>query len=516
LPVTARVVWVPSFPQRVGLALVIVAAADFLLYEQRPWGLSLAILAGLVGIAVLAAHLTAPAGRSLLLELGLLLGAIVPLLEKVNELSLVVASILLAALALSASRRFDVPRSDLTRIGKALAAFLLAAPFRLLHDIFRWRSASRRLGRATLRFAAVAVWVMPTILGVIFLALFGAANPVIDYWFSLIDLWKILEVIEVERVVFWGSLLVAVWAVLRPRLPHVLRRLQHVFRRPQTRAVSAPAPAAQAATPTLEQLIFGRAAILRALVVFNLLFAVETVLDLVYLWGGVALPVGMNYATYAHRGAYPLIVTALLAALFVLVALRPGSALSQDRVIRLLVYAWVAQNVLLVISSIFRLDLYVGIYALTYWRVAAFIWMGLVATGLVLIIARIALGKSNRWLLSANLLALSVTLYACCFINFAALIARYNVEHSWEMSGKGVSLDIWYLTQLGPAAFPAIDAFINAPGAAGRPELETFVRIRIQDEALFRREQQNWRAWSFRDWRLLRHLDERTGIASGK
>ena len=35
------------------------------------------------------------------------------------------------------------------------------------------------------------------------------------------------------------------------------------------------------------------------------------------------------------------------------------------------------------ISSILRLDLYVGIYSLTYWRVAAFIWMGLVAVGLV-------------------------------------------------------------------------------------------------------------------------------------
>jgi hypothetical protein len=505
----ACVLWVPSFPQRIGIALAIVATADFLLYNQQPWGLSLAVLTGLVGIAVLAAHLAAPAGRSLLLELGLLLGAIAPLLEKVNQLSVAIALILLAVLALSAGRRFDVLRSDPTRIGKALAAFLLAAPFRLMRDIVRWRSASRRLGRGALRFAAVAVWVMPAVLGAVFLALLGAANPVIDYWFSLIDVWRILDLIEVARVVFWGFLLVAIWAVLRPRLPYMLRRLQQLFRRPQTRTAGAPAPVAPAASPGLEELVFGRAAILRALIIFNLLFAVETVLDLAYLWGGAALPDGMSYATYAHRGAYPLIVTALLAALFVLIALRPGSAVSLDRVIRMLVYAWVAQNVLLVISAIFRLDLYIGIYALTYWRVAAFIWMGLVAVGLVLIIARIAFVKSNRWLLSANLSALSMTLYACCFINFTALIARYNVEHSYEMSGKGVSLDIWYLVQLGPAAFPAIDAFISAQGAIGRPEFDTFVRIRIGDEARFRLEQQDWRAWSFRDWRLLRYLDER-------
>ena len=64
--------------------------------------------------------------------------------------------------------------------------------------------------------------------------------------------------------------------------------------------------------PRAESLIFGRAAILRSLVVFNALFAVQTLLDVVYLWGGVRLPDGLSYADYAHRGAYPLIATALL------------------------------------------------------------------------------------------------------------------------------------------------------------------------------------------------------------
>ena len=53
---------------------------------------------------------------------------------------------------------------------------------------------------------------------------------------------------------------------------------------------------------------------LRSLILFNLLFAVQTVLDIVYLWGNVALPADISYASYAHRGAYPLILTALIAA----------------------------------------------------------------------------------------------------------------------------------------------------------------------------------------------------------
>src|SRR4029450_12672491 len=99
---------------------------------------------------------------------------------------------------------------------------------------------------------------------------------------------------------------------------------------------------------------------------------------------------------YAHRGAYPLVVTALLAAAFVLVAMRPGGPAEKSRVIRPLVYLWVGQNVLLVASSILRLDLYVDIYMLPYWPIAAFIWMGLVALGLILIMARIALNRPDR------------------------------------------------------------------------------------------------------------------------
>ena len=186
----------------------------------------------------------------------------------------------------------------------------------------------------------------------------------------------------------------------------------------------------ESSSPTEGNLLdfFGTATILRSLILFNLLFAVQTVLDVIYLWGNAALPADITYAAYAHRGAYPLIVTALLAAGFVLIAMKPGGPAERSPVIRPLVYLWVAQNVMLVISSILRLDLYVQIYLLTYWRIAAFVWMLLVAIGLVLIVARIALRRSDEWLIRANLITLISTLYICSLVNFAAIIADYNVS----------------------------------------------------------------------------------------
>jgi hypothetical protein len=336
---------------------------------------------------------------------------------------------------------------------------------------------------------------MPLTLGVVFVALFGAANPIIEHWLSLIDLYALLEHIEVARLVFWLLFLAGVWAFLRPRLPRFASRFRRVL----------PAvPVARPAKTAAEDILFGKAAILRALVVFNALFALQTVLDATYLWGGVALPDGLTYAAYAHRGAYPLIVTALLAAGFVLAALRPGSETSADPLIRRLVYLWVAQNIVLVVSSMLRLDLYVGIYALTYLRVAAFIWMGLVAAGLALIIARIALRKSSEWLLSANLLTLSATLYACCFVNFAATIANFNVDHSYEMTGSGTPLDAEYLRSFGAVSLPALDRYyMHQTG-----HLTTWV-VDLQMAEDYIAEQKQWRVWSFRGWRLAKLLDKR-------
>jgi hypothetical protein len=253
--------------------------------------------------------------------------------------------------------------------------------------------------------------------------------------------------------------------------------------------------------PSGQSNFFGAATILRSLILFNLLFAVQTILDAVYLWGNATLPADISYASYAHRGAYPLIVTALLAAGFVLAAMRPGGPAEQSRVIRPLVYLWVAQNFLLVISSILRLDLYVQIYLLTWWRVAAFIWMILVALGLVLIVTRIVLNRSNAWLIRANLITLPATLYACSLVNFAAVIADYNVSHSREATGKGVSIDMDYLFSMGPQALPAIDRAIAFRGID--PALVSrrgcLVEQQVRDTAF-------WRSWGFRSWRLQRAL----------
>jgi uncharacterized protein DUF4153 len=161
---------------------------------------------------------------------------------------------------------------------------------------------------------------------------------------------------------------------------------------------------------------------------------------------------------------------------------------------------WTGQNVLLVISSIFRLDLYVAAYSLTYLRLAALIWMGLVAAGLLLMLIQIGLKKPNSWLVAANAISLALVLYGCCFVNAPRLVASYNVEHCRENGGTGPNLDLKYLFSLGPQVLPILE-----PRLQKIPTLQPYVAgFRFDYET--RAQPMNWRAWGFRAWRLERYL----------
>ncbi|WP_339036809.1 DUF4173 domain-containing protein [Bradyrhizobium symbiodeficiens] len=479
-----------SIPAKVGLALVLAALADWLFYGQRI-GLSLTLFAiALAGVSALFNHAALDLRRALIGS-AVLVAGLVPIIEELNPLSFL---ILIASLAIALLLVTNAETTGLADRARALLNLVLLGPFRFFLDAPQAFNASA-LTRG------IARWLLPAALSTVFVALFAAANPVIEQWVFLLNPKLILQYVSVPRVLFWGLMLALVWPFIHVRW----RRKTNV-----TTAV-ADGPVPPQLPPLVSVEFLGPSTILRSLILFNLLFAAQSILDGIYLWGHVALPDNLTYAGYAHRGAYPLIVTALLAAAFVLVAMRPGGPAENSKVIRPLVYLWVGQNVLLVASSILRLDLYVDIYMLTYWRIAAFIWMGLVALGLILIVTRIALNRSNQWLVGVNLIALAIVLYGCSLVNFDAFIADYNVTHSREASGKGLQIDINYLLTLGPQALPAIDKAILL--RSGNPEsCLVSRRDRLVEQ---QRRDLAWRSSGFRSWRLQRRLDAQAKDQSG-
>lgn len=450
--------------------LGLIIAGDQLLWAVLP-GIALPLFMLLV--AALAHALSFPQAklRTALSAWGLLCMALLPGIDQVQALSV--------AFALAGMLGFVGIMVGKTGRGAAFAAlrFPVSAPLCIGADMLDMVRQPRGPSFAGIG-ASLRDWVIPAGLGVTFAALLLVANPVLEQW--VMDLFSLgdLPLPSLAHLLFWIGLGLLIWPFLR------LGAMRHVLTRP--------VPAVQA---------FGQVwylsprSVSRALILFNLLFAAQTATDLAIFWGGAALPEGMSYADYAHRGAYPLLFAALLAGGF---ALLTQPFLTGRPVLKALLLVWVVQTALLVASSMLRLDLYIEAYSLTRLRFAAFVWMGVVGGGLVLMLWQIIRGFGPGWLIMRASELGVITLYACSLINVDGLIARHN------LLDESIHTDSHYICKLGQGAAPAIAARDAAMGwsLCGMHTMEPTVYA-----------PSDWREWGYRNARLRSKLAQMTGAS---
>ena len=463
--------------------LLLVATGDWLCFALRP-GAGVAIFAGCIIAAVFGTAVTRPTAKRLIIAAIIVLPAQLPWLLAPDALAFGL-SLLGTASAAACLSGVDTAYWPRTR------AILGSLVWRIAPDLFRAWPIREPSAAGTIGPAALLGWILPALGGMVFLGLFADANPIISSSLSAASPQILLQALTLTRLLFWLALASMAWPFLvPPALP------------------ATGVPSSRTARSGTWRAVFGTLPISRALILFNLLFAIQTGLDAAYLWGGATLPRGLTYAAYAHRGAYPLILTALLAGGFAILATRPGSAPAVSRSVRLLVLLWIAQNLALVGSSILRLCLYVQVYSLSELRLASFIWMLLVFVGLVLIILRILWVRSDAWLLRANGFAGVFTLYIFGCLNFPWIVAQYDVTHCREVTGSGEALDLDYLQGLGPQAIPALDRYqlITSPREATLfAQRGAAATTRVMLAANFS-PPTDWRSFSIWSWVLQSYL----------
>jgi hypothetical protein len=377
------------------------------------------------------------------------------------------------------------------RWGQRLVAHVVVAVLGPLIDLAGWLKARRRRSAARTGsiLRLVGLIALPLWGGLVFLGLFAAANPLISEALARLRP-PALSVETVVRAIFWGLVAVSAWAGLRPRWRRRLLRLPSLGERAL--------PGVSAASVTL------------SLIVFNLMFALQNALDIAFLWSGAPLPHGTTLASYAHRGAYPLILTALVAGAFVLITLRPGSETANRPLVRGLVMVWVGQNMLLVASSLLRTVDYVEVFSLTRLRLAAMIWMALVGLGLLLICWRLLRNRSAHWLINANLLAVLMVLAGVGAVNLGPTVAAWNVRHAAEVDGKGAYLDLCYMGELGSAGLVSLAELERTTQDPGFRARIASVRWKAQQTVMER--QSHWRGWTWRDARRLARTQSLVGV----
>lgn len=472
-----------AFLLKLGLAALLAALADRLFFAHAPGAtagvFALAWIAGLV--AVRPGLLKEPRAAFAIAAAAMLALAMIDRPTLLGWL-LFGGAVTVAAMSARVAHGEPVWRWTQRLVFQAVVG--VAAP---VLDLLRVQKARRgQPAPSSARLLRTAA--LPVLGGAVFLGLFASANPLIAHALATLRP-PLLSPEIVGRSIFWTLVLIGVGATLRPRWRRRLLVL------PSLGAGRIPGVNARS--------------VVLSLLLFNALFAVQNGLDLVFLWSGAPLPDGVTLADYAHRGAYALVATALLAGAFVLVALRPGSETAARPLARRLVMLWVGQNLFLVASSLLRTLDYVEAYALTRFRLAAMIWMGLVAAGLVLICWRVLRDRSAHWLIDANAWAALAVLAAVSVVDLGAVAAAWNVRHAREVDGTGAALDLCYLDRLGPRAVVSLaelETRVRDPGLKARA---TAARSAIQRDMQAR--QAHWRGWTWRDARRLARVERLVG-----
>ena len=457
------------------LALVVlVALADWLFWGYAP-GISVALFSwALFGAAAL---LSTPNMRHLKPALLFLLLTSLPVIEHDQALSM---GFQLLGLITAVAWLQLASKDHLAALPAAAMQLLRALPLSALRAFLKALLPSpidtgakdtQKSKNAAALSRHARNWSFPLGGALVLVTLLLQANPVLEQ--GLLDLLSFdLDIIALlRRVLFWSGSALMIWPFLVPT--------------PSKK--STPTKAAKPEERRSFSFGLNAGSVLRALVMFNLILAVQSVMDLSVLIGGAALPEGMSLATYAHRGAYPLLATAMLAGGFALAA-RPY--LGSHASLKPLMMLWLAQNALLGLSSVLRLDLYVSSFGLTYLRLYAMIWIGLVVVGLMLTAWQIVKVRSNRWLLLRCAGLGLGTLYICAFVNFASVIATQNLSMK-----SAQMLDLYYLCTLGPNASGGIHTALQA-----NPDLKIPSGYHSCWE--ISAEQDNWREWGFRSWRV--------------
>ncbi len=448
---------------RLALLVALIALADVLVWQVAP-GVSLALFCAILGgvaiwLADVSARVAWQAGGGVAL-------AVLPLVELVQPLSVVIAMVGLSLVVVFVAgiRRAAMIRSAL-RFWWVGPVVTVRDGVQAARQVAEVNPTGWDMGRL------VRAWAVPVVLGGVFAMLLVGANPVLDRWLQGLGDVRLPDM-DPLRAVFWGLMALLIWPCL------VAARLHSRL---------TPAPARQTVRPVG---MINAQSVARSLVLYNAMFAVQTVMDIVLLYGDAGLPEGMSHATYAHRGAYPLLVTALLAGLFAVLA-RPFA--EEKPLLRVLLLAWLAQTLALVLASVVRLDLYVDVYGLTRLRLAAFVWMGMVAAGLGVVVWQVAARKNNGWMLVRSGGIGAVTLYVCAFVSFDGIIARHNLT-------QPVVKDAWYICRyLGEGALPAVIRYEAKVGHSLCPMMQPGIGPDLSDP-------DDWREWGFRNARLRRSL----------
>lgn len=183
----------------------------------------------------------------------------------------------------------------------------------------------------------------------------------------------------------------------------------------------------------------------------NLLLLLVNLIDISTLWLGYK-PTG-NLSADLHEGTNALIFSILMAMVVIIYFFRGNlNFYSKSHILRSLVFAWMAQNLVLIVSVLIRDGYYIEYYGLTHKRIGVLVFALLCVIGLWTVYIKVAKQKTLFYLFKINGYIWFALLLAFSTVNWDVLIVKYNLSHAGS-----IAVDPDYLLSLSDKTLPVLD-----------------------------------------------------------
>lgn len=170
------------------------------------------------------------------------------------------------------------------------------------------------------------------------------------------------------------------------------------------------------------------------LATLNIVILILNIIDIKWIWFRSTWE--KHYLMqFVHEGTYLLILSILISVAIVLYYFRRNlNFYSNNKLLKILSYAWLAQNAVMVVSVAIRNYRYIEYFALAYKRIGVFIFLLLVLYGLYTVFIKVKYRKTAFYLFTTNAKALLILLVLASVLNWDVLIAKYNFSHADKAS----------------------------------------------------------------------------------
>ncbi|WP_316738975.1 DUF4173 domain-containing protein [Pedobacter aquatilis] len=377
---------------------------------------------------------------------------------------------------------------------------------------------------------------IPLIIVIIFTTLYSAASSVFDHYTELIltniaDFFKnifgfLFEDLSIERFIhfcfglvitasliftFFDKSFIKIELECKEKLIRIRRNLK------QTSVLNELASAFTGSLLTKKLAL--KTEYITAIISFgalNLLLLFLNGIDIWWLWLGNGKNLAeTNYSAELHDGTNVLIFSIILAMAIIVYFFRGNlNFYSKGKLIRILAFAWMIQNFVLIISVIVRDAHYIEFYGLTHKRIGVLVFALLCSIGLITVYIKIANQKTLFYLLKTNGNIWFVLLLTFSLINWDVFIAKYNLAKS-----DVISIDAQYLLSLSDKTLPVLDKnraklhFTPGTDLSYRtypsPETAEFYQKQLDQRIGFfkeRYEEVSWLSWNFQDWKTAEYF----------